>query len=194
MYLGGGGANCSLCPGCPMGKDRPWLRTIGQVYWDVMSCRSAGVLQRQTQIQQQRHIPGHLHPLQNTCSHLKFRRSNEKYGRKRKILLGLIETVRLICCRGWGRDCSSRGQLPTKQNTSAITSFLLILYLSHFSLFCCCFASFVSNFPLCQSSDTQICTHTADCWLGPGNQNIGTADMLSCLSNEPQWSLYVPQV
>jgi hypothetical protein len=21
---GGGGANCSLCPGCPMGKDRPW--------------------------------------------------------------------------------------------------------------------------------------------------------------------------
>jgi hypothetical protein len=22
---GGGGANCSLCPGCPMGKDRPCL-------------------------------------------------------------------------------------------------------------------------------------------------------------------------
>jgi hypothetical protein len=26
MYLGS--ANCSLCPGCPMGKDRPWLLDI----------------------------------------------------------------------------------------------------------------------------------------------------------------------
>jgi hypothetical protein len=40
--------------------------------------------------------------------------------------LGLIETVRFIRCRDWGRDCSNTGQLPTKQNTSAITSFLHI--------------------------------------------------------------------
>ena len=39
------------------------------------------------------------------------------------ISLGLIEKVRFI---RWGRDCSSIGQLPTKQNTSAITSFLHI--------------------------------------------------------------------
>jgi hypothetical protein len=30
LYLPGGvgGANCSLCPGCPMGKGRPWLQKI----------------------------------------------------------------------------------------------------------------------------------------------------------------------
>jgi hypothetical protein len=26
--LGGGGANCSLCPGCPMGKGRPCLYVL----------------------------------------------------------------------------------------------------------------------------------------------------------------------
>jgi hypothetical protein len=29
MYRGWGGANCSLCPGCPMGKDRPCLKPFG---------------------------------------------------------------------------------------------------------------------------------------------------------------------
>jgi hypothetical protein len=28
MSWGEGGANCSLCPGCPMGKDRPWYQVI----------------------------------------------------------------------------------------------------------------------------------------------------------------------
>jgi hypothetical protein len=31
MYrMGGGGANCSLCPGCPIGKDRPCVLLAGR--------------------------------------------------------------------------------------------------------------------------------------------------------------------
>jgi hypothetical protein len=28
MYLGGGGRQIFICPGCPMGKDWPWVREI----------------------------------------------------------------------------------------------------------------------------------------------------------------------
>ena len=133
------------------------------------SCRWVGVPQRETLMQQQRHDAGHLHPQQHSCGNLKFRRTNEKYGRKQKSSLGF----RLDRWRRWGSFAAETGvetaaaqdncQLPTKQNTSAITSFLHISV--SVPLPTCFFVvlhpSF-RTFPECHSSDTQTCTH---CWI-----------------------------
>ena len=143
------------------------LRTISQVSWDVTPCRSVGVPQREGLIQQQHHIPGHLHPLHISYGNLKSNRTNEKYGIKRKISLGLIEMVQFICCRNWGRGSNSSSSSRTTANQTKyqrhyfIPSHLRLCPTSYFFLFC--FVPFFSNFPLCQTTDTQVCTEILNC-------------------------------
>ena len=109
------------------------------------------------------------------------------------ISLGLIETVRFLRCRDWGRDRGSTGQLPTANQTKYqrhyfIPSHLRLCPTSYlFLLLLFCALRFeLSTVP--QFWHTNM--HTL--WNSEFAQEITMLVMLTCLSNEAQRSLYVP--